>query len=67
MDLINLIEFDTVYSFKYSVRPGTPGEKMEYHVPDDKVKKDYPFFNKDKKKLLSKKIVIILEPLKKFY
>ncbi len=35
MDLINLIEFDTVYSFKYSIRPGTPGEKMKSHVPDN--------------------------------
>ena len=34
MNLINDIRFDTVYSFKYSVRPGTPGEKMEFHVPD---------------------------------
>tara|TARA_B100001287_G_scaffold34644_1_gene24563 strand:+ start:1969 stop:3273 length:1305 start_codon:yes stop_codon:yes gene_type:complete len=34
MNLIREIEFDTVYSFKYSVRPGTPGENMESHVPD---------------------------------
>ena len=34
MNLINDIKFDTVYSFKYSVRPGTPGEKMKFHVPD---------------------------------
>ena len=35
MDLINLIEFDTVYSFKYSIRPGTQEKKMKSHVPDN--------------------------------
>ncbi len=35
MQLIEDIKFDTVYSFKYSVRPGTPGEKMNSHINED--------------------------------
>ena len=35
MKLIEDVKFDTIYSFKYSVRPGTPGEKMSNHVSDD--------------------------------
>ena len=35
MRLIEDVKFDTIYSFKYSVRPGTPGEKMSNHVSDD--------------------------------
>jgi tRNA-2-methylthio-N6-dimethylallyladenosine synthase len=27
--------FDDAYTFKYSVREGTPGERMKAHVPDD--------------------------------
>ena len=55
MDLINLIEFDTVYSFKYSVRPGTPGEKMEYHVPDDKASKRLSILQERQKEITFKK------------
>ena len=55
MDLINLIEFDTVYSFKYSVRPGTPGEKMEYHVPDDKASKRLSILQQRQKEITFKK------------
>lgn len=35
MRLIEDVKFDTIYSFKYSVRPGTPGEKISNHVNDD--------------------------------
>ena len=35
MKLIEDIKFDTVYSFKYSIRPGTPGETMSSHIDDD--------------------------------
>ncbi len=35
MKLIEDIRFDTVYSFKYSIRPGTLGEKMDVHVSDE--------------------------------
>ena len=35
MKLIENIRFDTIYSFKYSIRPGTPGEKMDFHVSDE--------------------------------
>ena len=35
MDLIEEIKFDTIYSFKYSIRPGTPGELMTTHINDD--------------------------------
>ena len=55
MDLINLIEFDTVYSFKYSVRPGTPHEKMEYHVPDDKASKRLSILQQRQKEITFKK------------
>ena len=55
MDLINLIEFDTVYSFKYSVRPGTPGEKMEYHVPDDKASERLSILQERQKEITFKK------------
>ena len=34
MKLLEDIKFDTVYSFKYSIRPGTPGEEMTNHVSD---------------------------------
>ncbi len=34
MELVEEIKFDTIYSFKYSIRPGTEGEKMDFHVPD---------------------------------
>ena len=55
MDLINLIEFDTVYSFKYSVRPGTPGEKMKYHVPDHKASKRLSILQERQKEITFKK------------
>ena len=32
MQLIEDVRFDTVYSFKYSIRPGTPGERIKTHV-----------------------------------
>ena len=35
MQLIEDVRFDTVYSFKYSIRPGTPGEKIKTHVSDE--------------------------------
>ena len=35
MQLIEDIKFDTIYSFKYSIRPGTPGELMDSHVNED--------------------------------
>ena len=35
MQLIEDVRFDTVYSFKYSIRPGTPGERIKTHVSDD--------------------------------
>jgi len=35
MKLIEDVKFDTVYSFKYSIRPGTPGETMSSHIDDD--------------------------------
>jgi tRNA-2-methylthio-N6-dimethylallyladenosine synthase len=35
MQLVEDVKFDTIYSFKYSVRPGTPGEKMTNHVADN--------------------------------
>ena len=39
MQLIEDVRFDTVYSFKYSIRPGTPGERIKTHV-SDKIAKD---------------------------
>lgn len=35
MQLIEDIRFDTIYSFMYSIRPGTPGEKMSSHVNEE--------------------------------
>ena len=35
MQLIEDVRFDTVYSFKYSIRPGTPGERIKTHVSDE--------------------------------
>ena len=34
MQLIEDVRFDTVYSFKYSIRPGTPGERIKTHVSE---------------------------------
>lgn len=33
--LIERVQYAQAYSFKYSVRPGTPAGAMEYQIPDD--------------------------------
>lgn len=35
LDLIQSVEFAQAYSFKYSIRPGTPAGVMEEQVPED--------------------------------
>ncbi|MDP6358850.1 MAG: tRNA (N6-isopentenyl adenosine(37)-C2)-methylthiotransferase MiaB [Planctomycetota bacterium] len=39
MDLVEEVEFDMVYNFTFSVRPGTPAEEFEDDVPNE-VKKE---------------------------
>jgi len=33
--LLEEVEYDQVFSFKYSVRPNTPAQKMEDHIPEE--------------------------------
>jgi len=35
MDLVKKVKFAQSFSFKYSIRPNTRGEKMEGHIPED--------------------------------
>lgn len=35
LSLVGEAEFDDAYTFKYSVREGTPAERIKDHVPDD--------------------------------
>lgn len=35
LSMVNAAEFDEAYTFKYSVREGTPAERIPNHVPDD--------------------------------
>ena len=35
LSLVEQVEFDDAYTFKYSVREGTPAVKLKDHVPDD--------------------------------
>lgn len=35
VDLVNDIKYAQAYSFKYSIRPGTPGALMENQIPED--------------------------------
>lgn len=34
LDLVSKVEYDSAYTFIYSVRKGTPAEKFEAHVPE---------------------------------
>ncbi len=35
LDVVRQVEFEQIFSFKFSPRPGTPAESMEGHVPDE--------------------------------
>jgi len=35
LDMLRYVEFDNIYSFIYSKRPGTPAAKMENQVPEE--------------------------------
>ena len=35
LDLVNQVKYAQAYSFKYSIRPGTPAADMEGQVPED--------------------------------
>lgn len=35
LDLINEVEFDSAFTFIYSVRKGTPAERYEDHIPEE--------------------------------
>ena len=39
LDLVSQVEYAQCFSFKYSMRPGTPGALMEDQIPDD-IKKE---------------------------
>ncbi len=73
IDLIKKVEFDNLYSFKYSDRPGTPAEKMQNKVDEKEklarliqlqsIQKDITL--KKNKSLEGKEVEILVEGLSK--
>ena len=35
LDLVNQVQYDSAFTFLYSVRKGTPAEKFEDQIPED--------------------------------
>ena len=35
LDLVNLVQYDSAFTFLYSIRKGTPAEKFENQIPED--------------------------------
>ncbi len=55
IDLIKKVQFDNLFSFKYTDRPGTPAEKMKNKVPEEEKEKRLAALQRVQKEITLKK------------
>ena len=67
LDVLRKVRYDTIFSFIYSKRPGTPAAKMEDVIPDDEKKRNFnrmlelqDDISKEKNLLLEGKVLKVL-------
>jgi tRNA-2-methylthio-N6-dimethylallyladenosine synthase len=73
LSLCNLVEFDSAFTFLYSIRPNTPAGKREDQIPektkherfDRLLKTLYPVFEKKNKAYIGKTVEILVDDFSK--